>query len=82
MSCLFAKFVQKKKSTTLNILLNDNENVYRGTLFSLIRPLRTSKGNGIKVVPEILYCIFNSYHLLQSTQNLGWENYYTDKIKK
>lgn len=69
-----------KKSTILNILLNDSENLYRATSLNL-RPSRTSKENGIRVLKEILYCISISYHLLQNTWNLGWDNYYTENLK-
>lgn len=63
MPCLFAKFVQKKKSTILNIHLGYDENVYRATPFNL-RPSSTSEVNGMRIVTEILYWILNSYHLL------------------
>lgn len=75
MPCLFAKFVQKKKSTILNIHLSYDENVYRVTPFNL-RPSSTSEVNGMRIVTEILYWIFNFYHLL--TKYIG----FATKFKK
>lgn len=78
-SCLFAKFMQKKKSTMLNILLNNNENIYQAIFFNLGLS-SISKGKEIRHVIEVLCWILNSNHLLQIIWCLGWKNYYSGKI--